>query len=208
MYYFLIFGEKFFLMSDQSFVIAFPLLPDSEMLPASESIISYLSKRNIISDQLSSCVLSKENFGYAPGIKFIEATVFEEERVDIINCNFAAFSSKLQVNGLEVLMDRKCVANASGEWQFIQCPSCSEMCPYLEEFSVVLDHWLAKTGNELLTCNVCNDASPVTHWGFSNDMVLGNLILQFWNWPEISKELCEDLSQLIGYEARTISCRF
>lgn len=193
-------------MSDQSFVIAFPYLPASEMLRASESIISYLSKRNIISAQLSPCVLSQENFGYAPGVNFIEATVFDEERVDIINCNFADFSSKLQVNGLEVLIDRQCVANASGDWQFMQCPSCSEICSYLDEFSDVLDNWLAKTGNELLSCNVCNIASSVAHWGFLNDMVLGNLILQFWNWPEISKELSENLSQLIGYEARTISC--
>ncbi|MEP3475329.1 MAG: hypothetical protein ABJN57_03845 [Hyphomicrobiales bacterium] len=110
------------------------------------------------------------------------------------------------MNGLEVLIDRQCVANASGDWQFMQCPSCSKMSTYLDEFSVILDNWLARTGNELLSCNVCNIASSVAHWGFLNDMVLGNLILQFWNWPEISKEFSQNLSQLIGYEARTISC--
>ncbi|GAA6210587.1 hypothetical protein NBRC116602_03270 [Hyphomicrobiales bacterium 4NK60-0047b] len=164
-------------MSDQSFVIAFPYISATELLQASETIISYLNERYIIFDQPSHCVLSQEKLGYGPGEKFLEATILEEERADVINCNFIEFSSKLQVNGLEVFMDRQCVVTASGDWQFMQCPSCLEQCSYSDGLSISLDNWLARTGCEMLACEVYYVPSPVHHWSFYNDMVLGNLIL-------------------------------
>lgn len=194
-------------MSDSYCAIAFPHLALKDVSTARAIIINHLIDHEIINSELSYCVLSEKEQGYGPGKQFIKATIYEEEQLDCINGSYASFSTGLAVNGLQVLTDHKTVANASGDWLGVNCPSCGKRHSYSGGVSSAIEEWLAKTSAGEWTCEHCQFSAPIVYWDFQNDMVLGNLILKFWNWLEISPDFVEDLSELIGSKAKIIFCR-
>ncbi len=194
-------------MSDYYCAVAFPFLALKDVSTARATITNHLIDQEIISSHLTNCVLAEKEEGYAPGKQFIKATIYDEEQFDCINGSYASFSTGLAVNGLQILVDHQTVGNAAGEWLGAKCPNCGEFSVYSKELSAAIEEWLANAGEGEWACEHCEFRAPIVYWDFQNDMVLGNLILNFWNWPEISLDFIDELSLLVGSKARMIICR-
>ena len=193
-------------MSDQHIAICALNLTEEEAETCKDKVINYLVSREIILPTKSHCIMSETGTGYPPGPKFIQASWFDKEQPQIINANYEDFS-KRTVNGLEVLCGRQGVYNASGDWSDKQCPDCKLKSAQDKDWSEAVTEWLEHKGEGLLTCPHCGSTASVSQWYFYNDMLLGNLIFQFWNWPELSDEFIADLSDVLGCDLRMISGR-
>ncbi|TWJ04594.1 hypothetical protein JN11_00306 [Mucilaginibacter frigoritolerans] len=154
-----------------------------------KQIIEWLVSIKAVKPVKTDCILSSE-LGY-PIDKGASNLVDEPE--------YLPFS--LRCNGLEVVTDREVFHTGQNGLDSFICPKCNE--------NIISNEWdlndYYETGNSLLLCPLCNNASDLNDylieptWGFSN------LGFTFWNWPPLKDEVVQEFEKILSCKVKIIN---
>lgn len=82
-----------------------------------------------------------------------------------------------------------------------RCPHC-ESEQEIDAYYEACDEWF-NGGPGNMRCEACGVVSPVQRWEH-DDLLCGTLGLVFWNWPSLSPEFLDALSERLGHRLSLI----
>lgn len=155
-----------------------------------ESIIAWLIEQEIILNKLTDCCHGP---GHPPGPHFMRACAGTPED----SGEFAyAQIQEIQSNGVELSINRNVFFNAQGNYGPARCPHCDTEHD-IDLFYQATSEWMNGGPGEI-ACTQCARVAPVTAWEH-DDLLVGALGLQFWNWPELSADFLLELQRHSGH---------
>jgi hypothetical protein len=180
-------------MSDTFITIVPKKVTADEVPDISKRTIDWLTKRDIISQNLTDCILG-ENKGYPPGLKCHE--IFEEINFELRN---------LKTNGLEIVTTRQVFHNGGNGLDEIVCLKCGAN-NIDSDWAEKVDSWYKKE-NDTFECSECNHETSITNYDFQPKWGFGEFGLKFWNWPDFNKDFLDDLKRLLNKDIEIIHGR-
>jgi len=177
-------------MSDSFITIVPTRVTADEVTEISKRTIDWLTKREIISQNLTDCVLG-QNKGYSPGPKY-------NDIVDDINYEL----KKLKTNGLEIIINRQVFHNGENGLNEIRFQKCGAN-NIDSDWGEIIDSWDNKE-NDVLKCSECNNETSITNYDFRPKWGFGEFGLTFWNWPNLKNDFMDDLKRFLNKDIEMI----
>ncbi|WP_312519088.1 hypothetical protein [Massilia sp.] len=156
---------------------------DAERLGA--RVVAWLIGQEIIESDISDCGLGTP--AYPPGRHFMRAcSATGTDGEDSGTCP----------DGVQLYTQRNGFANAQGTFGPARCPHCAAERD-IDDYFAASQEW-SEGGAGELACTGCGCEEPVPAWEH-DDLLLGTLGLEFWNWPELSPGFLQELERLTGH---------
>lgn len=177
-------------MSDSYITIVPTNVTQGEVNELSQRTISWLTKREIISGNLTDCVLGQET-GYPPGPNYESIITGDDFGLP-----------RLKTNGFAVVTGRRVFDNGGNGLEEITCPKCGGN-NIDTNWGEKLEAWLVEQ-NDKFMCIQCNNDLPITAYDFKPAWGFGELGFTFWNWPGLTLEFLENMKKLLDKDIRVI----
>ena len=177
-------------MSDSYITIVPANVAQEQVKYLSQSVIDWLTDREIISGKLSDCVLGKSN-GYPPGPNY--KSIIEGDDYGLLG---------IRINGLEVTIKRQVFDNGGNGLEEIICPKCGTN-NIDSEWGEVIAAWDSGHGDKL-KCSQCDNTFSITEYDFRPTWGFGEFALTFWNWPSLTDEFLEGLKKIVDDDIKVI----
>ncbi|MFD9190513.1 hypothetical protein ACFWCA_20055 [Streptomyces phaeochromogenes] len=167
-------------------------------------VVEWLVAEGIVLGERTDCVLGRP-LGHPPGPNWRRAV---EESPDWDPWD-----------GLAVHTERTVFDSGQGGPESVTCPRCETTTPLSGEtydedyevsreaepdngawprFAAAMGTW-HETGAATVDCPACARPVALTDWIWEDDYyALGNLGLEFWNWPELRPDFIQEISRLLG----------
>jgi uncharacterized Zn-finger protein len=160
------------------------------------SVVSWLTRKGIITHELAAGRVLGACRGYPPGLRYTAAVTEPDEHM-----------LRLQANGVEVSSGRAVFSPAQGAVGSVVCPLCGQTVdlndpatgqvrPDWQLFSDAFGAWMEGGPGEL-RCPQCSRVARLNDWSWTYEpFVVGFLGVTFWNWPPLSESF---IAQLAGH---------
>jgi hypothetical protein len=183
-------ANQFKKMSDSFITIVPTRVTTDEVIEISKRTIDWLTKREIISQNLTDCILGQTK-GYPPGSRY-------NDIVDDINNEL----NKLKTNGLEITVNRQVFHNGERGLNEIRCPKCRAN-NIDSDWGEILDSW-SNQENDVLKCIECYNETSITNYDFRPKWGFGEFGITFWNWPNLKTDFLDDLKKILNKDIEVI----
>lgn len=176
-------------MSDYSISI----VPKRSTFPDKEvkvkEIFDWLISLDIVKPDLSDCVLSAEN-GYAisDGVSNI-----------VEDIDFLPFG--LNVNGLNIITERKVFDTGQNGMERLICPNCKQDIS-AEEWSF-FDDWTENKSDNII-CPLCKTANDIHQFEFTPEWGFSDLGFTFWNLAVLKPTFISEFRQRLGCDVSLV----
>ncbi len=167
---------------------------DENMDASAQIIIDWLVERNIILPDLSSCIMSNDKLGYAPGSNYWYP--FADVKEDCHDQHL-----RLHINGLEVVTKRHVTFDYQGRFDGMICPNCQAINPTTQdaEWGKAVEDWHNYTSEGNIACKQCSFVDRVAKWPHVDPWFFSHLSFVFWNWPPFSQRFLDEFSKEINH---------
>jgi hypothetical protein len=183
-------GVSHFQMSDSYITIVPANVTRGQVKELSQKTIDWLTKREIISNKQSDCVLGQDG-GYPPGLKYKD--IIEGDDFGLL---------RLKTNGLEVITARQVFDNGESGLEEINCPKCGAN-NIGSDWGKLLDSW-DSGHDDKLKCSKCYKELSIAEYNFRPSWGFGEFGLTFWNWPSLTSSFLDDLKKIVGEDIKVI----
>ena len=161
----------------------------------SETIIEFLSRRKIIKNIQTDCVLGSNN-GYAPAENY--RSILRNTQFDLV--------SELKTNGVEFITKRTVFHTGGNGLEEVNCPNCDDN-NIENDWGTPLDNWYSRIGSDNVKCQNCGIENPITEFAFKPTWAFGSFGITFWNWPQLSQNFVVELEKIVGTELKIVNER-
>lgn len=177
-------------MSDFCSRIVLDTVDKTEAKKIANIVIQHLINEQIVSNNLTDCVLGQEN-GYPPG-------EMHEQVFDLPNKNI----SDLKTNGVEINLGRQVFhANSVDK---ISCPHCETNIIDLN-WGQAISEWMNETSKDSMTCPNCDQTSSISKYDFEPTWAFGELGFTFWNWgTKFNNNFLNDIENITGHRLKIV----
>jgi hypothetical protein len=177
-------------MSDSYITIVPANVTHEQVTELSRKAFDWLAEREIISKNLSDCVLGQEK-GYQPGQRYNQ--IIEGDDFGLLG---------LKTNGLEIVTRRQVFENGENGLEQIKCPKCGAN-NIDSEWGEIIARWF-NGQNDNLKCVQCSTESSIVDYEFKPTWAFGELGLTFWNWQRLTSTFLDDLKKLWNRDLKVI----
>ncbi len=178
-------------MSDFYITLVSEKLNSTDSKKAAIKIIEFLTQQEIIEKKVTDCVLGF-SYGYLPGRNYQE--ILKNTEFDL---------TKLKVNGVEFITEKKVFDSGRNELEHVICSGCKEN-NIENNWSDSLNNWILGTESNKLKCQNCGIINPITQYEFTPTWAFGNFGITFWNWSEFKPSFISELEKRIGGKLKII----
>lgn len=176
------------------------IVPARSMYPNKEQkvleILAWLVKENIVSPELTDCILDEDNLGYA---------VADGARNVLTDPQSAPFD--LLTSGLEIVQER--TVFYQNELEKVTCPSCGANAGNLENGEHVmlwLDEWYGEE-KESFECPSCGKEAGINEYIFQPQWGFSDLGFTFWNWGEFKESFITAFADKLGCPVKVVQTK-
>jgi DNA-directed RNA polymerase subunit RPC12/RpoP len=177
-------------MGDSYQIIADLDATEAEAEALAEKVRTWLIEQRIIAPEPADCVLGDED-GYPPGEGFLQA-IEDPQWAHMI---------KNAVNGVEFIVGRTVFHTLGLE---LKCRACGKEFEPEDEWNDAVTAWYEGDDEVKLACPQCGHEERLVEWDGPWPWALGHLGLQFWNWPPLSPQFIQQVSQQLGHRTRVV----
>src|SRR5690606_21626034 len=177
-------------MSDSYITIVPTNVTHGQVKELSQRTIDWLTKNEIISSNLTDCVLGQVK-GYPPGTNY--KSIIDGDDFGLL---------RLKTNGFELVTVRQVFDNGGNGLEEIKCPKCGAN-NIDSDWGQALEAWNSGQ-NGILKCGQCDNEVPITDYDFKPTWGFGEFGLTFWNWPSLTSEFFDNMKKLLGKDVKVI----
>ena len=184
-------------MSDHSQIIVDLDATPEDAPRLAHVVLTWLAEEGVVQREPAPDSVLGDNDGHRPGPKFRKAL---EEPEDESAANFL----DLGLNGLEIEVGRT-VFHSGGNGTELRCEACEHEFDPGDKWGDAVDAWYEGDDEVTFPCPSCGEARRLPEWRGPWQWGFGNLGFQFWNWPPLSDEFIDAVSEKLGH--RTVLVR-